>query len=416
MARVIVILGLMIAITATMFWITRKPPVATDAAATPAATSAAPSATVSLAELTAPKTSGVDEDLVDKPGDTQSPTSAEPRPVMNPSSEVQAGAASAQDVTKGPVSGAAPTIGLRNIDKRHNGTFSGTASPGDAVSLMWDEKPIAWTTAGPDGAWTIEFKAPDLKTQHELYVVAKGKDGVDVRGPQRVVAGPPVIPGGEPAIEVAMADLSKTAPQTPPAASTDEPVTAIVVEKSSGGPTGQAQLAGRADPGATMKAEINGKPAGETVVAADGSWSLTITNTSGKDAKDLQLELIGKDGKSLDKTPYPLAVAASTTQVAANDAKTTKDYPAVLTSKPIAEGAAGALKTGIAAMFEAPPQAVVEKPKTQVIRVRRGDSLWRIAKRHLGNGKKWSQFYRLNKRKIDNPDLIYPGQTLILPS
>jgi nucleoid-associated protein YgaU len=69
----------------------------------------------------------------------------------------------------------------------------------------------------------------------------------------------------------------------------------------------------------------------------------------------------------------------------------------------------------VAALFETPKDVVAEKPKRQVIRVRRGDSLWRIARRHLGNGKKWDKFYRLNKHKIDNPDLIYPGQTLILP-
>jgi nucleoid-associated protein YgaU len=415
MARVIVILGLMIAITATMFWITRKPPVATDAAATPATTTAAPSTTVSLAELTAPKTSGVDEDLVDKPDDTQSPTSAEPRLVTNPSSEVQSAPASAQDVTSGAVSGAAPTIGLRSIDKRNNGTFSGTASPGDAVSLMWDEKSIAWTTAASDGAWTIEFKAPDLKKQHELYVVAKGKDGVEVRGPQRVVVGPPVIAGGEPAIEVAMADLANVTAAAQPVAPADEPMTAIVVEKTSGGEAGLVQLAGRADPGATLKVEINGKAVGETVVGTDGAWSFAGKNESGRAADTVQLKLVRKDGKTLDDINYPYKVASAETKLADNDTQTSKDAPAVLTSKPIADGAAAAMKSGVGALFEAPPQAVVEKPKTQVIRVRRGDSLWRIAKRHLGNGKKWSQFYRLNKRKIDNPDLIYPGQTLILP-
>jgi nucleoid-associated protein YgaU len=50
------------------------------------------------------------------------------------------------------------------------------------------------------------------------------------------------------------------------------------------------------------------------------------------------------------------------------------------------------------------------------VKVRRGDSLWRIARRHLGKGKKWAKFYAANKEKIDNPDLIYPGQVLIIPA
>jgi nucleoid-associated protein YgaU len=87
----------------------------------------------------------------------------------------------------------------------------------------------------------------------------------------------------------------------------------------------------------------------------------------------------------------------------------------VLSSKPIAQGAAEAAHAGVSALFEAPANVASQSPKARIIRVRRGDSLWRISKRHLGNGKKWAKFYRLNKRKIDNPDLIYPGQTLILP-
>jgi nucleoid-associated protein YgaU len=66
-------------------------------------------------------------------------------------------------------------------------------------------------------------------------------------------------------------------------------------------------------------------------------------------------------------------------------------------------------------MFEGDTLAKPDRPKRQIIRVRRGDSLWRISKRHLGNGKKWAAFYKANKKKIDNPDLIYPGQTLIIP-
>jgi nucleoid-associated protein YgaU len=70
----------------------------------------------------------------------------------------------------------------------------------------------------------------------------------------------------------------------------------------------------------------------------------------------------------------------------------------------------------IAALVE--PKAATDAgqaEKSTVVKVRRGDSLWRIARRHLGKGKKWAAFYNANKEKIDNPDLIYPGQVLIIP-
>jgi hypothetical protein len=57
--------------------------------------------------LNSPKTPGPDEDIADKTDEVQSQVSVEPRLVTNPKSEAQSGPASAQDVTKGPVAGAA---------------------------------------------------------------------------------------------------------------------------------------------------------------------------------------------------------------------------------------------------------------------------------------------------------------------
>lgn len=412
MARVIVILGLMIAITATMFWITRRPPVAPGVVAT----AETPSATMSLAELNSSKTTGPDEDIADKPDEVQSQVSVEPRLVTNPVSEAQSGPASAQDVTKGPVAGAAPSIGTAGIDHKNNASFTGTATPGDAVSLVWDEKPISWTTADPAGNWTLEFKAPVTKTEHELYVTAQGKDGSVVVGPQRASIGPAATPGGLARITLKAADQSTKTLQDGATTPVSDPATGIIVEKiTAGALPGEAQLTGKADVGATVKVQINGKPAGETVAGADGAWSLAAVNPSSKAAESMRLELFAKDGAKLDETEVPYKLAAPEAKVATNDTKTSNDFPAVLSSKPIVPGAAEAAHAGVSALFEAPTNAVTETPKRRVIRVRRGDSLWRISKRHLGNGKKWAKFYRLNKRKIDNPDLIYPGQTLILP-
>lgn len=411
MARVIVILGLMIAITAAMFWITRKPQVATEAAATPATTSA----TVSLAELNSPKTAGPDEDLAEKTEETHSPTSAEPRLVTNSASDVKsAGPASAQDVTSGPVDGAAPSIGTAGIDHKNNASFTGTATPGDAVSLVWDKKPVSWTTADASGNWTLEFKAPSSSGEHELYVTGQAKDGSVVIGPQRAFIGPPATPGGLPRITLKSADQSTRTLQEGVTAG-NEPATGIIVEKIAGGQTGSTTVTGKADPGATVKAVINGKPAGETVVGADGAWSIAATNATTKDAESLRLELRGADGAKLDEAELPYKTAAAP-KVAEKDPKPTAIDTAVLTST-VATAAAKAFdkQQDVAALFQPPSQVEAEKPKRRVIRVRRGDSLWRISKRHLGNGKKWDKFYRLNKRKIDNPDLIYPGQTLILP-
>lgn len=47
--------------------------------------------------------------------------------------------------------------------------------------------------------------------------------------------------------------------------------------------------------------------------------------------------------------------------------------------------------------------------------VAKGDSLWRIAKRELGDGRRYTEIYELNRDIIRNANLIYPGQVLRLP-
>lgn len=47
----------------------------------------------------------------------------------------------------------------------------------------------------------------------------------------------------------------------------------------------------------------------------------------------------------------------------------------------------------------------------------KGDCLWSIAKRFYGNGSKYTVIYDANKGVIGgNPNLIYPGQNLIIPT
>lgn len=53
--------------------------------------------------------------------------------------------------------------------------------------------------------------------------------------------------------------------------------------------------------------------------------------------------------------------------------------------------------------------------KTTTYTVKKGDCLWRIAQKFLGKGSRYSEIYNLNRDKIKNPNLIYPGQKLRIP-
>ena len=54
-------------------------------------------------------------------------------------------------------------------------------------------------------------------------------------------------------------------------------------------------------------------------------------------------------------------------------------------------------------------------PAGKTYTVVKGDSLSKIAKREYGDVREWKKIYEANKDVIDNPDLIEPGQDLIIP-
>ena len=47
--------------------------------------------------------------------------------------------------------------------------------------------------------------------------------------------------------------------------------------------------------------------------------------------------------------------------------------------------------------------------------VKPGDSLSKIAKQVYGNASDWQKIYQANRNTIKDPDLIHPGQKIILP-
>src|SRR5204863_1389351 len=52
--------------------------------------------------------------------------------------------------------------------------------------------------------------------------------------------------------------------------------------------------------------------------------------------------------------------------------------------------------------------------KENEVRVSEGDSLWKLAKRHLGDGMQWAQLLAANPQ-LKDPNLIHPGDWIQLP-
>ena len=64
------------------------------------------------------------------------------------------------------------------------------------------------------------------------------------------------------------------------------------------------------------------------------------------------------------------------------------------------------------------PGSNVQKPAAPSQRdytIQSGDSLSKIARQFYGNANDWQKIYEANKDKIKDPNMIYPGQKIIIP-
>ena len=62
-----------------------------------------------------------------------------------------------------------------------------------------------------------------------------------------------------------------------------------------------------------------------------------------------------------------------------------------------------------------PPAVAPPAPEKQFYTVKKGDYLSKIAKEVYGNANKYNIIFEANKPMLKDPNLIYPGQVLVIP-
>ena len=62
-----------------------------------------------------------------------------------------------------------------------------------------------------------------------------------------------------------------------------------------------------------------------------------------------------------------------------------------------------------------PEPVAAAAPEPTFYTIQKGDSLWKIASAHYGDGNKWNALFEANREVIKDPDLIYPGQQIRVP-
>jgi nucleoid-associated protein YgaU len=167
--------------------------------------------------------------------------------------------------------------------------------------------------------------------------------------------------------------------------------------QDTGAEAGKLTVTGTADPGAQLSLYFDDVPVAKVTADSLGMWRIETDKKLGLGAHTFRAE-------RYDQATQKVAARATVTFERANPAP-----PAVAETgkSQVAAAEAGQQQTS------AQDASTNEKAKTYVIK--RGDTLWAIAKHYLGSGFLYSSIFQDNREVIKNPDLILPKQEVKMP-
>ncbi|MBR0961897.1 LysM peptidoglycan-binding domain-containing protein [Bradyrhizobium japonicum] len=321
----------------------------------------------------------------------------------------------------------------------------------------------------PDGTKTVVAAKPEAKVEPkaeakvELKVEPKPQEPkIEEPKPElkpeqpKLAAGEPPAPASEPKpgalaeTQKQVAALGDLAPVKPAPAVADAGPRFDVARIDEHGEA--AVIAGRATPGARVELLRDGKPLDTVVADASGQFVMTPPQLP---AGSYELTLRAKapdgtvteSGRTMPVTiaeaaPPPARPAPAAKQEARQETKQAEkpdDKPDVVAALPSASPRLAAVPDRQAArpkLTGAPkPRALAHAPAATAVAsaspadllttapaeaggsrvIARGDSLWALSRLAYGDGARYGVIFNANRDKIRNPNLIYPGQTFVMP-
>ncbi len=310
------------------------------------------------------------------------------------------------------------------------------------VELLANGRPHGGAKADAQGQWAMT--PPTLAPgDYHLALRTRGADGSEQVSEQTVTVSVPRPPSRDEVVVLNHPNAPSRILQTPgPAvAASAEPATAGPQSSPAAAPSrlaigavdaesGRFFVQGSAPQGASLRIYLNGALVAQAVAGEDSRWSLRVErglspgdytvrvdrveNAAGKVAERAEARFTYEaPSAAAEENPQPDRTSASATpQRAVATPSASGEGASEPNPATRASGSSPATRGEAAAADAANP--VIASLET--VKVRRGDSLWRISRTAYGHGRRYTVIFEANDGQIRNPNLIYPDQVFVLPS
>ncbi|MDA7989284.1 MAG: hypothetical protein MPK03_06565, partial [Alphaproteobacteria bacterium] len=278
----------------------------------------------------------------------------------------------AQEQLRPEAPGPAPSFDVVRVQPGGAAILAGRAAPGSDVTVLLDGEAVGTAQADRRGEWLL-LPDTDLEAGSHRLDLRSRLEGYRPRLSEDLVVID--VPEGRPANESQVFLLGKepgAERRVLQGAAGGLVVGALRLESVDYDEDGNATIRGRAPAGGHIVAQIDGRGVGDAYVAADGVWLLVPDAPIAEGEHRLEVELRNANGRVMWKLKAPF-VRHGEEFLADHGGVTGED----------AEGRA----VGVG----------------KVVVVERGNSLWLIARRELGEGFLYSVIFERNRGQIENP-------------
>lgn len=346
-----------------------------------------------------------------------------------------------------------PAFDIVRVQPDGSMVIAGRSAPGAAIDIMAGERVIGKTNTDESGSFAFVLDQPLPPGDYNISLIAK-VNGETLTSEEKAIIQIPQQPGGDvlaivtapdSAPEVLAAGSASTAPDSmaggataTPAVSPDdktapiiEPAPDAVVSADPAVPvvvTGEAApetalrieaieidgtktfIAGSAPAGANVRLYLGETLIGDAKAGEEGRFLVETTQSVAAESQMLRADMINAEGQVVARASVPFERVDGANPAVAGGAGATSQLTAAAAgeAQPAVSGDASATATPGAT---APALALTD---ASVI-IRKGDTLWQIARRVYGRGVTFSTIYNANIGQITDPDRIFPGQVFTVP-